>query len=298
MHDDNRRGIAFMILAMAGLISNDTLMKLASEDLPVGQAIFLRGFVLIPVLAIAAWQAGAFSALKQVLHPAVGTRTIGEAVSTALYLTALAHLPLANATAILQLVPLLATAGAAIVLREAVGLRRWSAIAIGFGGVLLIVRPGLEGFNGWALVVVVATLFITLRDLSSRRLPKGTSTLLVSLLAAIAVSAVSLVMGLLEEWRTPTTASLLFAGAAGVILAGAYFAIVAAMRSGEVAVVAPFRYTILLWAILLQVAIFGVWPDMATFAGAAILVATGTYSFLRERRKRPGGAEAPAPAPR
>ncbi len=293
MHDDNRRGIALMLVAMAALIVSDTLMKVASQDLPVGQAIFIRGVVLVPVLAIAAWRTGALARMSEVFHPSVGVRTIGEMASTGLYMTALAHLPIANATAILQLVPLLSIAGAALVLGEAVGLRRSLAVLVGLAAVLLIIRPGMAGFNAWALVAVLAALFITVRDLASRRLPPNSSSLAVSLVAALGVSALSLGMTSPAAWISPTATSLGCSAMAGLVLALAYFSIVGAMRSGEVAVVAPYRYTIVLWAILIQIVVFGATPDPLTLLGAAVLVATGIYAFVSERRLRRPRALAP-----
>ncbi len=287
MRDDNRRGIVLMIVAMIGFIGNDTLMKLASEDMPVGQAMFLRGLSLIPVLMIAAWKNSAFQGFKVAFHPALVLRTLGDAVSAMLYISALARLPIANATAILQLVPLLSTAGAALALGEKVGLRRWSAVVIGFAAVLLIIRPGLDGFNVWSLVALLAALFVTVRDLSSRRLPPGTSSIFVSLIAAVSVTLLAGALGSFETWHPITARGAAYALAAGFIIAGAYFTIVSAARVGEVSVVAPFRYTIILWAILIQVVVFHTVPDAATFIGAAALVAVGTYSFLREKRVAP-----------
>ncbi len=284
--DNNRRGILLMMLAVLGLIVNDTLMKLACEELPVGQAIFLRGLILIPVLAAAAWQTGALHHIRVALQPAVALRTFGEVVSTALFTSALARLPIANATAILQLVPILSIAGAALILGEKVGVRRWTAVMVGFASVLLIIRPGLEGFNAWSFVVVLAALFVTLRDLSSRRLPPGTSSVFVSLVAAVGVTLLSLGMACFEDWRPVSGRSATYALCAGFVAAGAYFTIISAMRAGEVAVVSPFRYTIILWAILIQIVVFGSTPDLPTFIGAPVLVATGIYCFLHEGRRR------------
>mgnify|MGYP000007860693 CR=1 FL=1 len=282
-----------MSVAMAGLVFNDTLMQLASQDVPVGQAVCMRGLVRVPVLAIAAWRAGAFARVRDVLQPAVGLRTVSEMAATGLYLTALSHLPIANATVILQLVPLLSIGIAALLFGEKVRLRRWMAVIVGLAAVVLIIRPGMAGFDGWTLVAVLAAVFITMRDYSSRLLPRGTSSLLVSFVAAVAVSALSLGMTGVGDWVPLTRASVAFCTVAGFVLAVAYFSIVGAMRSGEVGAVAPYRYTIVLWAIIIQIVVFGSAPDLLTLAGAGILVATGLYSFYSERRIVPPRAPTP-----
>ena len=165
---DNRKGILLMMAAMAGFILNDTFVKLASEELPTGQIIFLRGVLATPLVLLLAWRWGAFARLSALRDRFVAWRTVGEMGSTALYLTALFNMPLTNVTAILQIVPLITTAAAAIFLGERVGLRRWAAVSLGLLGVLVIVRPGLEGFNAWSLVALAAMGFIALRTSSKR----------------------------------------------------------------------------------------------------------------------------------
>jgi S-adenosylmethionine uptake transporter len=284
---DNRKGILLMMAAMAGFILNDTFIKVASDDLPTGQIIFLRGLLATPLILLLAWRFGALAKLAALRNRFVGWRTVGEMGSTALYLTALFNMPLANATAILQIVPLITTAFAAVFLRERVGPRRWSAVTLGLVGVLLIIRPGLEGFNAWSLVALSAMGFIALRDLSSRLLPPEAPTLGVTLVAAVAVTILGAGMGLAEDWQPLSPQLLALLAVAALFLTGGYALIIHAMRVGEISAVGPFRYTIMLWAIALQFAVFGEWPDLLTLAGTAIVVATGVYVFYRERRAPP-----------
>lgn len=284
---DNRKGILLMMAAMAGFILNDTFIKVASDDLPTGQIIFLRGLLATPLILLLAWRFGALARLSALRNRFVGWRTVGEMGSTALYLTALFNMPLANATAILQIVPLITTAAAAVFLRERVGPRRWSAVALGLLGVLLIIRPGLEGFNAWSLVALSAMGFIALRDLSSRLLPPEAPTLGVTLVAAVAVTILGAGMGLAENWQPLSPRLLALLAIAALFLTGGYALIIQAMRVGEISAVGPFRYTIMLWAIALQLAVFGEWPDLLTLAGTAIVVATGIYVFFREPRAPP-----------
>lgn len=281
---DNRRGILFMLTAMAAFIVNDTFVKLVSAELPAGEIIFIRGLMAAPLLAALGWSQGSLGGLRGLRHRAVAWRSVGDMGATTLYLTALFHMPIANATAILQTVPLATTGGAALLFGEPVGIRRWSAIAVGFLGVLLIVRPGPEGFDLWALVALASVGFVCLRDLSSRLIPAGTPTFGVTAVAAAAVALAGAAMGLFEDWLAPSPAQIAWLAAAAVLVATGYVMILKAMRVGEVSVVAPFRYSLMLWAILIQVGVFGEWPDATTLAGSAILVATGLYTLYRERK--------------
>lgn len=272
-----------MLAAMAAFIFNDTCVKLASEDLPTGQIIFIRGLISTPLVLLLAWQRGALVRPAVLLHRSVIWRTIGEMVATVLYLSALFHMPIANATAILQTSPLLTTAAAALFLGESVGVRRWSAITIGFAGVLLIVRPGFEGFSVWSLAALAGTFAMVLRDLSSRALPAEIPTLAVTVITTICVMMLGGAMSLFADWEPLEIIDLAYLAGAAVFLTAAYIFIIAAMRVGDVSLVSPFRYSILIWAIVIQVIVFGAWPDGLTLAGSAVLLATGVYMFARER---------------
>ncbi|HAJ22225.1 MAG TPA: EamA family transporter, partial [Rhodospirillaceae bacterium] len=166
------------------------------------------------------------------------------------------------------------------------GWRRWSAIAVGFCGVLLIVRPGSEGFNSFSLLALVAVLFVVLRDISTRRLNAQIPSIFVSLLTSVAVTVLAAVMAPTMEWRPLSGHALALLGTAAVCVIFGYIFSVKAMRVGEIAFVAPFRYTIMIWAILLGIFVFNDYPSQWTLIGAAIIVGTGVYSFYRERKRR------------
>ncbi len=286
MHEirqNNRLAILYLMIAMAGFIFNDTFTKLASEELSTGQIIFVRGIIASPMIILLAWWRGAFGNLRQLAHKTVFLRTSGELFATACYLTALFNMPIANASAILQTVPLATTAGAAIFLGEAVGIRRWTAIAIGFVGVLIIIRPGTDGFTIWSLFALAGVAGILVRDLASRVMPAGIPVLGAAAFSAVAVTCLGAVMALFSEWRPLSPLLLAYLTTSAVFLLVAYSFIQLAMRTGEVSYVAPFRYTILLWAIIIQIAVFGVLPDAPMLLGSFILVAMGLYTFYRER---------------
>lgn len=280
----NGRAIAAMLVANAAFIINDSLVKLVSDALPLGQIIFLRGLMTAVIIAIICHFTGVFRSWRGLIHPLVLLRTGAEVCSTVLYLTALMQMPIGNITSILQALPLVVTAAAAVFLKAPVGWRRWTAILVGFLGVVLIVRPGLEGFNAWSLLALAAVMFMAVRDLATRQMPPTVPTFGVALSATIGVAALGGVMTFAEDWQPMTAASLaLLAGATGFIAVG-YVFIILAMRSGDISVVAPFRYSSVLWALGLGYFIWREVPDLLTVAGTVIVVLTGIYTFLRERR--------------
>lgn len=297
---ENYRGILFMLAACVGFILNDTFVKLASEDIPIPQIIVVRSVMALPLVLLFCWKLGLLRDLGLLGDRILWWRTLGEIGGTATYLTALARLEIANATAIAQTTPLAVTAGAALFMGEKVGIRRWSAIVIGFLAVLLVIRPGTAGFNAWSLLTLASVGFIVLRDLGSRAMPAEIHPLTVTAVSLAACIPLGFALSVFEPWAAATPRALLFCLGAALTLSVAYVLIVQAMRFGEVSVVTPFRYSFLLWAVLIQVTVFGLWPDNLTLIGGALLVATGLYTVLRERQlnSRPAViATAPAAVP-
>ncbi len=283
----NVRAIVAMLLSQLSFIFNDTLIKMSTRDLPGGEAIFLRGLF---AFAFALTLASATGALRhwprRDMWPLIGLRNIGEIGSTFFYLTALFHMPIADATAILQFVPLAMIAAAAVFLAEPVGWRRWTATLVGFVGVMIVIRPGTMAFNAWSLLAFMGVFFSVLRDLSTRRIPTEIPTLLLVTISAATVATVALGFSLFETWIWPSPFTLLHLAGAAVFLLGGYTFIIDAMRHGEVAVVAPFRYSVIVWAILAGILIFGEHPDRTALLGTAMVILAGIYTFMRERRLR------------
>ena len=278
------RAALFMSVSMAGFTLNDGIAKHASESMNMGQVMFVRGAFATLFIAALAWHQGALANLRLALQPMVMLRVFGEMMATVTFLIALAQLPIANVSAVLQALPLAVTMGAALIYGETVGWRRWLSIAAGFAGVAIIVRPGLEGFSAYSLVALVCVGFCTARDLATRRVPERIPTLLISTVTAAAVSVCGAFLVLpMGGWTNPSPVDLmLLACAAGLLLVGYQF-IILAMRSGEISFVAPFRYTGLLFSILLGFAVFGDIPDLAMILGSAIIVGSGLYMLYRER---------------
>lgn len=286
--------------ATAAFTLNDTITKAVSSELNIGEIIVVRGlFAMVLVAAFAAWR-GALRPLRTLLIRSVGMRVIGEIGGTLTFLSAIAHMPLANAAAIFQAQPLAITLGAALVFGEPVGWRRWLAIAAGFVGVLVIVRPGTAGFNEFSLLALAAVAFCTLRDLATRRIPAEIPSLFIALLTTCTVSAGgAAIISPLGGWTPPSAHAVGLLAVAAVLLLIGYQCIIMALRSGDISAVAPFRYTALIWAMLLGYLAFGDRPDGFMLLGAGIIVASGLYAFYRERvrnRLRPA-ASAPAQPP-
>jgi drug/metabolite transporter (DMT)-like permease len=210
-------------------------------------------------------------------------RLVGELGGTFFYLFALFHMPIANVVIIFQASPLAVAAAAALFLREAVGWRRWIAIAIGFLGVLIVVRPGLSGFDLFGLLVLVSVLFIALRDLATRALSPSTPTLLVTFATAIVVSLMGAALGPTEDWVMPDAATLAQLAMAALCLSLGYWLIILAMRIGELSATAPFRYVAVLAAILAGYLVWGDVPDGMTILGSIIIVGAGIFALYRER---------------
>ena len=282
--NDNLLGAALMTCCVLAYVLNDAVMKLLFADIDFFQAIFLRGLVSLPPILVLALMTKTllqkYSAKNQRL---MIIRILAEIGTTVTFLTALKHMPLANVTAILQSLPLAITMAAAIFLSEPVGWRRWSAICVGFTGVLIIIRPGLAGFNSYSLLALAAVILLTVREISTRQLDNKVPTVTVALSTTLGITAFAALMLIGTEWAEINFVSwsLIIAAAAAVTVATLLS--VVAMRTGDIGFVSPFRYTSLIGAIGLGILLFGDWPDGITLLGAAIIAFAGIYSLYREQ---------------
>ena len=282
--NDNLLGAALMTCCVLAYVLNDAVMKLLFADIDFFQAIFLRGLVSLPPILIMALMTKTllqkYSAKNQRL---MIIRILAEIGTTVTFLTALKHMPLANVTAILQSLPLAITMAAAIFLGEPVGWRRWSAICVGFTGVLIIIRPGLAGFNSYSLLALAAVILLTVREISTRQLDNKVPTVTVALSTTLGITAFAALMLIGTEWAEINFVSWSLIIAAAVAVTVATLLSVVAMRTGDIGFVSPFRYTSLIGAIGLGILLFGDWPDGITLLGAAIIAFAGIYSLYREQ---------------
>ena len=272
-----------MMASMAAFTLNDTLMKMMAGQVPLFQLLFLRGVLTTIAVTILAWRMRALVwKLPREDIKFVAFRTVAEIGAAYFLLTALFNMPLANITAILQALPLTITLAAAVVFKTPVGWRRMSAILLGLFGVLLIIRPGAEGFNVYALYGLAAVAFVTIRDLCTRKLSGRTPSMFVTLMTSMAIMVFFGLASIGQPWvAMDLRDSVLTAGAAFFVIGGYLFSIMV-MRVGDISFTAPFRYTALIWALGLGWVAFGEWPDAITLVGASVVVASGLFMLYRE----------------
>mgnify|MGYP000047047383 CR=1 FL=1 len=280
----NTRAALFMIASMAAFTMNDTLVKVVGGDVPLFQMVTLRGILASVLIYILAQRfGGVHFRLARGDWALIGLRCLGEVSATYFFLTALMHMPLANVTAVLQVLPLTVTLGAVLFFGESVGWKRAVAIAVGFAGMLLIVRPGPDGFSIYSLYALGAVACVTLRDLSTRRMSADVPSMTVTFLSAVSVCLAAAIASLGSPWQPVAAVDAGLIVLAGVCIAIAYLFSILVMRVGDISFTAPFRYTGLVWALVLGWFVFGDWPSNLTLLGGAIVVASGMFMFHREK---------------
>ncbi len=282
---DNFRGAALMTASMAGYVLNDATVRLVATDLNLFQVMFLRGLFATSVLGLIAWhRKSLLPTITRADWRLILSRIVGEVGATLCFLTALFNMPIANASAILQALPLAVTLGAAVFLGEPVGWRRYLAIIVGFVGVIIIVRPGSENFSAYSLWALAAVAFIVLRDLTTRQLSPHVPSIFVAFVASLFITLTGAVLSPTLAWQPVNANHLGLLGLAALFLIFGYLFSIMTMRVGEVSFISPFRYTSLIWSIVLGFLVFGEIPDEWTIIGSAIVVLMGIYTFYRERR--------------
>jgi drug/metabolite transporter (DMT)-like permease len=284
---DNTRGILAMSASVVVFIFNDALIKLAAESVPSVQAIGVRGVFATLWCALALLASGAWRQIAAAGNPYVLLRGVLEAAAAIVYLVALFHIPFAIATAVNLSTPLVLTVLAVLILREDVRWRRWSAVILGFVGVLLVIQPRPGDLNTWTWVALIGTFIGAFRDVLSRYLPPGVPTLVVSFTTAITVAIAGCGGALLEGWQPMSGHALGFIVASSLLLAIGYQLLVLALRSGaEISVIGSFRYGSILWAIAIGYVVWGDVPNALALFGISVIVGAGLYILHRERLRR------------
>ena len=277
--------------AMACVIINDACVKFVSRTVPIGQTIFIRS-VLVTLIVLAVVRAvGATGRNGEAFEPRVALRGVIDGSATMLYLVSLVHLPLANATAINLAAPLFMTLFAVLFLAEKVGASRWLAILGGFTGVILVIQPRAEGLNVYALVCLSATLLHAVRDLMTRRIASDIPSILITLVSAVAASVLSGLFALAQGWQAFGLFEAFLMTCAAFFVSGGFYLIIASMRQGEIAVIAPFRYSGLIVALILGYLIWGDVPNALAWCGIVLLIASGIWILQGERSRRRAAAQ-------
>ncbi|WP_420004058.1 DMT family transporter [Arenibacterium sp. LLYu02] len=281
----NQQGALLMLGSMAFFTFNDTIVKAVGQTVPLWQIVTVRGALAsVMLFGLAVAMRGLRFDFSRRDWVFVLARCGSEMAATYFFLSALLEMPLANVTAVLQMLPLTVTLCAALFLGETVGWRRGLAIACGFVGMLLIVRPGGADFGPATIYALLSVAVLTLRDLFTRQMSKAVPSLTVTFLAAFSVMLFGLSLGIGKSWQPIGTTEWLLLGATGAVILLAYLCSVMTVRVGEVSAVAPLRYTGLIWALILGWLVFGDFPSGLTLLGAAIVVAAGLFTLFRERQ--------------
>jgi drug/metabolite transporter (DMT)-like permease len=291
---DNARGILAVLIGSTAFVLNDAVVKLLADEMPSGEMIIVRGVLatLVHIAGVFAFRAARPIAI--LLQPMMLLRVGAAAAATIMIVLSLRYLPLATVTTVLQVTPLAVTAGAAILYGERVGWQRWLAALTGFAGVLLIVKPG--GVYGAAALLVLVTLVFTItRDLTTRGLDKSIPSILVAAASVVAITCGGFLVALFDgPWVVPSQRAWMLMCFSAVCLFVANTFIIIALRTGEIAVVAPFRYAPVPLAILLGWWWWGDIPDVLAFLGIALVLGAGLHTLNRER---PGLRAKPAIVP-
>jgi drug/metabolite transporter (DMT)-like permease len=295
LHAANMRGIVAVLVSMALFVLSDSVVKLAGEMMPATEIMAVRGVMAVLLMGGVAVATIDRSKWHLIAQPRVVVRAGIEAIVAVLFLVALPQLPLADITAIQQVTPIVLTVLSAIVLKEAVGWRRWLAVFAGFVGVVLVIQPTVEGINIFALSALACAALVALRDIITRGLDPGIPTALVTFTTTLSVCVAGFVGAPLESWQAPTPFGFALLATSAVLVSLANIFIIRAFRGTEVSVVAPFRYAGVFWAIVLGFAIWGHIPNALAIAGTVILVASGLYIMHREALRRRLARDLPEP---
>lgn len=262
---------------MAFFVLNDALVKHASAALPAWQIIFVRGMLATALLLSAAWWTGALSCLRAAMDRRVGARACLDAAATFAYLTSLFHLPIGLATAINMASPIVMLVLTVLLMGERPPLHRWLAVGLGFAGVICIMQPTPEGINPYAMLCLMATLLHAGRDLVTRRIDRAIPSILVTVGTSAAVTLLAGLWGMFKAWQPMTWPQAGGLATASGFLAAGYFLVTVSMRGGEMSVIASFRFTALLFALLLGYLLWGELPDALAWSGVVLLVLSGLW---------------------
>jgi drug/metabolite transporter (DMT)-like permease len=281
---DKVRGACAMIAAMALFVLNNSIMKLATVDMPVSEAVVIRGLVAALLILGVMCARGQLHLLRLVANPPVLLRAAFDSINAIAFLTALTLMSLADDVSIQQTVPLMMTAYAALVLRERVGWRKWCAIGAGLVGALLIANPTGNHPIGGTAMAFCAALAVTGRDITTRHIDKAIPLLLVTLSAALVLTLAAAPFALIDVWTMPKNEDVCLLGVAAALITLALVTVGEAFRRAPVHTLAPFYYAQTVFAVFATYVFFGITPRPLSVVGMALVIATGLYVSRVEPR--------------
>ncbi len=278
--------ILAMLAASMFYLFGDTVVKFVAETIPPAQIIAMRGVMTSVLVLLTAGAVGALRFWPSMLKPRVLLRGCLDGGATLCFTAALVHMRIADATAVINAAPVAATIIALIALRERVSLHRWLATIGGFVGVLLVLRPDIGGMTAYGLLAVAAMAMVAVREVVTRGITREVPVLLVTLCSTLTVTCVGSVATLVAaDWVYPGTIELALIGMSAFFLFGAYYLSVVALRNGEVSLVGPFRYAVILWSLAMGFVVWGDIPEPVGLAGMALITACGLLILRSEYRR-------------
>ena len=276
------RGITLMLAGFFVLALNDATGKWLTGDYPVPQVISLRSMFIVFPLAILIYLRGGFQAFKPMRWRNHFLRSFCFIGSTFFIITAFSLMPLADAIAFTFAGPLIVAALAPIILGETVDLRRWFAIIIGFIGIVFMIQPSSEAFHWMAFIALGAAFWGAMRDMVTRRISSQEPSDLILFYSTLAVILVGILGAFFFPWKFPDAKGLVLFALAGILNGLAHYMMIEAHRWAEASILAPFRYSGLIWAVILGFIIWGDIPNTWLLFGSALVIASGLYILKRE----------------
>jgi len=282
----NLRAGFFMVAALASFVLNDTCIKLIGTTLPLGEIMAVRGGFSVTLIAAVCGYQGVLHKAYHAFTPSVLIRSGLDVCSTFLFLICLLHMPIANLTAITQTVPLAVVVLSVTFLKERVGWRRGLAIALGFTGVLFIVRPSPQNVTLYEMLALGMVIVLAFRDLMTKRIPSHVPTLLIALANSGLVMLGGATLVLWQGFQVPQLWQVVFLATSSALLSAGYLLIIIAMRLGDLSATAPFRYVNILITIIIGIVIFAEHPDGFAYVGMLLVILAGLYAAQREAKLR------------
>ena len=286
-HSHPFRGPLFMILSTGSYVVNDTMMKVATEALPPYQVLMMRGIAALiwgmPLLFVL----GYGRKLPQMFDGRVLLRNLSETAAILCYIVALANMPIADATALGQVTPLVMLLGASLLFRERISGLTMALISLGFVGALMIAQPSGQGISIYAVLGLANAVLCAVRDLAGRRVRADVPGMIVAMSAVVVVLAGAVMAHLVfEEWQAPDIRHILLLAGSGFFLIFGHFFIFMAYRVGPTSAVAPLYYCFTVWAVISGLVVFGHLPNTLALCGIVLVVGSGLAIVLHDRRRR------------
>ncbi|WP_371345458.1 DMT family transporter [Ancylobacter sp. IITR112] len=282
-----KRGILLMIAGSSIFSTNDAFSKLALEHIPPSQILAVRGLMAaLCLIAVLGWK-GQLPALRFAADWRVLARAVAEACVAMLFITAITRMSIADATAILQITPLATMAVAVLFFGAHIGWRQWLAVAVGFAGVMLIVKPASSAFDPMALLPLAAALLMAFRDFITGRIGAHVPTLVVTFGTTVVGMSFGIAGSSVETWHALDGATLAYLVGGSLSLVVGHMLTISAFRAAETAVVSPFRYASVVVAVGLSAALFHQMPDLVSIGGMALIMAAGLYTMHHHLAARP-----------